>query len=29
LFAYGEPRRPGHPHVVWLRGGTHDLFKNL
>lgn len=27
-FAYGEARRPGHPHIVWRRVGTHDIFAN-
>ena len=27
-FRYGEPRRPGEPHVIWRRVGTHDIFDN-
>jgi hypothetical protein len=26
LFEYGDPIRPGHPHIIWLRVGTHDIF---
>ena len=25
-FEYGEPVRPGHPHVVWRRIGSHDIL---
>lgn len=25
---YGEETRPGEPHVVWRRIGTHDVFRN-
>jgi hypothetical protein len=25
-FQYGDERRPGHPHVIWRRIGTHDIF---
>jgi len=24
---YGEEIRPGEPHVIWRRAGTHDLFR--
>jgi hypothetical protein len=27
LFRYGDPVRPGHPHIIWLRVGTHDIFE--
>jgi len=26
FFRYGDEARPGDPHVVWLRIGTHDIF---
>lgn len=26
-FQYGEERRPGQPHVIWRRIGTHDVFR--
>ncbi|HEY7036833.1 MAG TPA: hypothetical protein VH482_36230 [Thermomicrobiales bacterium] len=26
FFTYGSPLRPGDPHIVWLRVGTHDIF---
>lgn len=26
LFRYGESIRPGDPHVIWLRVGSHDIF---
>lgn len=26
-FQYGEELRPGEPHVIWRRVGTHDIFK--
>ena len=26
-FHYGEQIRPGDPHVVWRRIGTHEIFK--
>lgn len=26
LFRYGTPIRPGDPHIVWLRVGTHDIL---
>jgi hypothetical protein len=26
LFAYGDPVRPGEPHVIWLRIGSHAIF---
>ncbi|WP_431879036.1 hypothetical protein [Amycolatopsis sacchari] len=26
-FQYGEERRPGDPHVIWRRVGTHDIFR--
>ena len=25
-FEYGEELRPGEPHIVWRRVGTHDIF---
>ncbi len=25
-FQYGAPIRPGEPHIVWRRCGTHDVF---
>ena len=28
LFRYGEELTPGSPHIVWLRIGTHDIFKS-
>jgi hypothetical protein len=27
-FTYGEEQIPGHPHIVWRRIGTHDIFRN-
>lgn len=26
-FEYGDGVRPGQPHVVWRRVGTHDVFR--
>jgi hypothetical protein len=26
-FGYGEPRRPGHAHVVWRRIGGHGILR--
>jgi hypothetical protein len=26
-FSYGAERIAGHPHVVWRRIGTHDIFR--
>ncbi|WP_027945282.1 hypothetical protein [Amycolatopsis taiwanensis] len=26
-FEYGEEQRPGEPHVIWRRVGTHEIFK--
>ena len=26
-FQYGSEVRPGNPHVVWRRIGTHDIFR--
>lgn len=26
-FEYGSERRPGDPHIVWRRIGTHDVFR--
>lgn len=26
LFRYGEPVKPGHVHVIWLRIGGHEIF---
>lgn len=28
LFEYGNERVAGQPHIVWLRIGTHDIFRN-
>jgi hypothetical protein len=25
-FQYGPEVRPGHPHVIWLRIGGHEIF---
>ncbi len=25
-FEYGKQIRPGEPHIVWRRCGTHDIF---
>jgi hypothetical protein len=25
-FSYATERVPGHPHVIWRRIGTHDIF---
>jgi hypothetical protein len=25
-FEYGQERRPGEPHVIWRRVGTHSIF---
>jgi hypothetical protein len=25
-FSYGEPIRPGEPHVIWRRIGSHAIF---
>lgn len=25
-FSYGEPIRPGEPHIQWRRVGTHDVL---
>lgn len=25
-FEYGEEVRPGEPHIIWRRIGTHDIF---
>ena len=27
-FAYGDSRRPGDPHIIGLRIGTHEFVKN-
>jgi len=27
-FRYGDSIRPGDPHVVWRRVGSHDIFEN-
>jgi hypothetical protein len=30
LWAYGKPIPGGHgPHIIWLRVGTHDIYKDL
>jgi hypothetical protein len=26
-FEYGDPVRPGQPHIIWRRIGTHSIFK--
>jgi hypothetical protein len=26
-FQYGREVRPGEPHVIWRRVGTHDIFR--
>lgn len=26
-FEYGEEVRPGEPHVIWRRVGTHEVFR--
>lgn len=26
-WQYGPERRPGEPHIVWRRIGTHDVFR--
>jgi hypothetical protein len=26
-FAWGAEVRPGEPHIVWRRVGTHDIFR--
>jgi len=26
FFRYGEPKRPGDVHIIWMRCGTHDIF---
>jgi hypothetical protein len=28
LFRYGSSIRPGDPHVVWLRVGSHGIFED-
>ncbi|MCL2788169.1 MAG: hypothetical protein FWD59_06695 [Micrococcales bacterium] len=25
-FSYGPQLRPGNPHIIWRRIGTHDIF---
>jgi len=27
-FQYGPEVRPGEPHVIWRRVGTHEIFNN-
>jgi hypothetical protein len=27
-FSYGAPQRPGEPHVIWRRIGTHEVFRD-
>ncbi|MEX0783193.1 MAG: hypothetical protein WD557_11125 [Dehalococcoidia bacterium] len=27
LFRYGDEVRSGHPHIIWLRVGKHDIFR--
>ena len=26
VFKYGEPIRPGHPHIIWVAVGGHEIF---
>jgi hypothetical protein len=26
-FEYGQEIRPGEPHIIWRRIGTHDVFR--
>ncbi|MDQ6615133.1 MAG: hypothetical protein M3083_10380 [Actinomycetota bacterium] len=26
-FGYGDEVKPGEPHVIWRRVGTHDIFR--
>jgi hypothetical protein len=26
-FEYGDEVRPGDPHIIWRRVGTHDIFR--
>ena len=26
-FEYGQPRRPGDPHIIWRRVGGHEIFE--
>lgn len=26
-FQFGEPKRPGEPHVIWRRCGTHAILQ--
>lgn len=26
-FSYGKQQRPGEPHVIWRRIGTHEVFR--
>jgi hypothetical protein len=26
-FEYGQEIRPGEPHIIWRRIGTHDIFR--
>ena len=27
-FSYGKEIRPGEPHVIWRRVGTHDVLRD-
>lgn len=27
FFMYGSQKKPGKVHIIWLRVGTHDIFK--
>jgi hypothetical protein len=27
-FEYGDEVRPGEPHVIWRRVGTHEVFRD-
>lgn len=26
-FEYGPEQRPGEPHIIWRRTGTHEILK--
>ena len=28
MFRYGDEHAPGSPHIIWLRIGSHDIFRN-
>jgi hypothetical protein len=27
-FSYGAQQRPGEPHIIWRRIGTHEVFRD-